>query len=55
MCRLLEKAVQPEDGHQNKEALELRAQLFYELRWLHWQRHEQARIRVLFPKAYPLF
>ena len=55
LCRALSKANQPEDKPPAGEVLELRAELFGKLGWLHWQRHELARIRTLFPKAYPLF
>ena len=55
VCRALSKASEPEDKAATKDALELKAKLFKKLGWHHWHRHELSRIKLLFPKAYPLF
>lgn len=55
VCRALTKASDPEDKAAAKDALELKAKLFEKLGWQHWRRHELSRIKLLFPKAYPLF
>ncbi|KAL0024941.1 hypothetical protein WJX77_004746 [Trebouxia sp. C0004] len=44
-----------EDKAPAREVLELKMQMFKELGWQHWHRHELSSIRLLFPKAYPLF
>ena len=54
-CRALEKLAAPEEGAPSTEVLQLRAELFKELSWHHWEKQERDKIRTHFPPAYPLF
>jgi len=53
VCRTLSKA--SEDKAPAREVLELKVQMLKKLGWQHWHQHELSCIRLLFPKAYPLF
>lgn len=57
VCRLLAKAGDADDKSSSgsKKSLEARAELFGQLGWTHWQRYELSRVKLLFPKNYPLF
>ncbi|KAK9809052.1 hypothetical protein WJX72_008467 [[Myrmecia] bisecta] len=53
--KALDKASDPDDKPATKEVLQLRAELFQQLGWPHWQQYEETRIKDYFPPAFPLF
>lgn len=54
-CRALAKAVDSDGKAPLKKDLVARAELFRQLGWKHWHLYELSRIKLLFPKSYPLF
>lgn len=54
-CRAMAKSVDSDGKAPLKKDLVARAELFRQLGWKHWHLHELSRIKLLFPKSYPLF
>ena len=54
-CRALAKAVDSDGKAPSKKDLVARAELFRQLGWKHWHLYELSRIKLMFPKSYPLF
>lgn len=53
--RALAKAVDSDGKAPLKKELLARAELFRQLGWKHWHLYEMSRVKLLFPKSYPLF